>query len=291
MLSPEQIEQYRKDGYVKVEGVLDSAQLDAARATVDALIEGSRGQVASDGVLALGPAHTAEAPHVRRIKNPPVADPVFDRIMRSAAVLDPIRQLIGNDIRYQGGKLNMKMAGAGDPIAWHQDFAFYPYTNDDLLAVGIAIDDADLDNGCLMVIPGSHRGPILDHNQAGAFLGAVRPDHPDLHAERAVPIELRAGDMSIHHVRMFHSSAPNTSGRTRRLLLLQYAATDAYPIAYQWTGLPGPAIAGDNADIVSGVASPVARSIPLSYPVPKYVGGQDTIYEIQETLVASSVAG
>ena len=72
-------------------------------------------------------------------------------------------------------KLNLKAAGYGAPVEWHQDWAFYPHTNDDLAAVGIMIDDVDHANGPLLVIPGSHKGPIFDHHADGVFCGAMDP--------------------------------------------------------------------------------------------------------------------
>ena len=78
-------------------------------------------------------------------------------------------------VRYQTGKLNMKAAGYGAAVEWHQDWAFYPHTNDDLLAIGIYLDDCGPDNGPLMVIPGSHRWPISDHHSEGVFCGAIDP--------------------------------------------------------------------------------------------------------------------
>ena len=61
----------------------------------------------------------------------------------------------------------MKNPRSGSPVQWHQDWAFYPHTNDDLLAVGIALDDMRIENSCMMVVPGSHTGPVYDHHQDG----------------------------------------------------------------------------------------------------------------------------
>ena len=71
--------------------------------------------------------------------------------------------------------MNMKPAGTGSPVEWHQDWAFYPHTNDDILAVGVVIDDMRLDNGCLMVVPGSHHDPVLDHHAARPVRWVHRP--------------------------------------------------------------------------------------------------------------------
>ena len=68
----------------------------------------------------------------------------------------------------------MKFGDGGSAVEWHQDFAHYPHSNDDLSAVSIALDNATRENGCMMIVPGSHKGPILDHYQDGIFVGAVQ---------------------------------------------------------------------------------------------------------------------
>ena len=72
-----------------------------------------------------------------------------------------------------GIKLNMKYPEFGSPVEWHQDWAFYPHTNDDLLAVGIVIDDMTVENGALMIIQDRIRAPPWIITKDGAFIGAV----------------------------------------------------------------------------------------------------------------------
>ena len=98
----------------------------------------------------LEPGHTAAHPQLRRLKSPAAEDPVYDRTLRHDTILDIVAQLIGPTIRTNGNKLNMKSAGFGSEVEWHQDWAFYPHTNDDILAVGVALDDMMLENGCLL---------------------------------------------------------------------------------------------------------------------------------------------
>ena len=93
------------------------------------------------------------------------------------------------------------------------------------LAVGIAIDPMTQENGCLLVLPGTHRGRIFDHHQDGHFAGAVT--EPGFSPDGAVPLEVGAGGISLHHARVLHGSVPNTSPDPRRLLLFQYCALDA----------------------------------------------------------------
>ena len=126
-------------------------------------------------VFDLEPGHTAENPRLRRLKDPIKQHPYFDQTLRHPKILDIVSQLIGPGLRSNGNKLNMKYAEFGSPVEWHQDWSFYPHTNDDLLAVGIALDPMTMENGCLLVIPGSHKGPVIDHHSKsrGVFVGAV----------------------------------------------------------------------------------------------------------------------
>ena len=138
---------------------------------------------------------------------------------------------LGASIRFDLSKLNLKAAGYGAPVEWHQDWAFYPHTNDDLAAVGIMIDDVDETNGPLMVIPGSHKGPIFDHHDDRASSAARSIRRAARSTSRsAVKLTGPAGSITIHHARTVHGSATNTSGRPRRLLLHQYRAADAWPL-------------------------------------------------------------
>ena len=79
-------------------------------------------------------------------------------------LLNVLQILIGNNVRFRNSKLNIKAAKGGSEVDWHQDWAFYPHTNSDLLAVGIMLDDIDEDNAPLMVVPQSHLGKTLNHH-------------------------------------------------------------------------------------------------------------------------------
>ena len=148
--------------------------------------------------------------------------PEYARLMRHPKIIGVLRDLWGPDIRFDTAKLNMKCAGFGAPVEWHQDWAFYPHTNDNLAAVGVMFDDMAMANGPLMIVPGSHRGPIFDHHADGIFCGAMDPANHDVDYAGAIPLTGRAGSITVHHVRAVHGSAPNVSDRDRRLLLFQY---------------------------------------------------------------------
>ena len=109
-------------------------------------------------------------------------------MVRHPNILEALKRLWGPSIRFDVSKLNLKAAGYGAPVEWHQDWAFYPHTNDDLAAVGIMIDDVDEENGPLLVIPGSHQGPIFDHHADGVFCGSMDPDRREVDYGQAVAL-------------------------------------------------------------------------------------------------------
>ena len=272
-LSAEQVAAYHRDGFVTVDPLLAPSEVSDLQRVTGEFVERSRAVTSHTDVFDLEPGHTPESPRLRRLKAPHRQHPLYDRLLRDARILDLVEQLIGPGIRFQNTKLNMKSPEFGSPVAWHQDWAFYPHTNDDLLAVGIAIDDMMAENGCLMVVPGSHRGPMLNHHQNGVFVGAVGDGGA---AAGAVPMELHAGGISIHHARLMHGSAPNTSSRPRRFLLFEYCSADAWPLlgVQDWNEYHSRLLRGQE------VSQPRMEAVPVRIPLPEpeRVG---SIYELQ----------
>jgi phytanoyl-CoA hydroxylase len=277
MLTQEQIDFYHINGYLAVEKVLSADTIADLQRVTDEFIEKSREVTQHTDVFDLEPGHTPENPRLRRLKNPILQHPLYRDVLCDTRITDLVAQLIGPNLRQNGTKLNMKSAAFGSPVEWHQDWAFYPHTNDDLLAVGACMDDMTLENGCLMVIPGSHKGTLYDHHQKGVFVGAVTDAR--FQPENVVSLELKAGGITIHHARTLHASAPNRSGKPRRLLLLQYCAADAFPIS----GVTD--LNKFNADMVRGepTIEPRLTPVPVRLPLPNGEK-QGSIYEIQTML-------
>ena len=283
MLTGTEIQFYREKGYLGVDNVLSNEEVEALRRVTDEFIERSRAVATSDEVFDLEPDHSPENPRLRRIKNPSGQDPVFDRVHRHDGILDIVAQLIGPAIRSMGTKLNMKAEDSGSPVEWHQDWAFYPHTNDDLLAVGVAIDAMTRANGCLMVMPGSHKGKVYDHHQDGRFVGAVTEE--DFDDGDAEPVEVSAGGISLHHVRALHGSLPNVSNKPRRLLLIMFSAADAWPLinsVRDWDAYNSGLLRGEP------VWEPRLEKLPVRVPLPppELTG---SIFETQTLLKKSNL--
>jgi len=284
MLSTDQVAAYHRDGFVYVENALSPEWLARVRAWVDDCVARARGVTASNEVYDLEDSHTPEAPRVRRIKDPVSRDPLFWDVVRNPGITEPLTQLLGPDIRLFGSKLNMKAAGYGAAVEWHQDWAFYPHTNDDVLAIGIMLDDVAEENGPLLVLPGSHTGPVLDHhNDEGFFVGGIENVEKKLDLSKAVPIHGRAGGMSVHHVRTIHGSAPNLSGKPRRILFYEIAAADAWPLWSEVTTTKYRNQAHFQDLMIAGehTNSPRLAPVPVRMPAAWKGGKVDSIFAAQ----------
>jgi phytanoyl-CoA hydroxylase len=262
---------------IVVPEVLGKETLAEVRTVIAELVAGSANTLEHTDIYDLEPGHTAEQPRVRRIKAPHKVHAIFDQIVRSPAVLDILAKLLGPGLRLHGSKLNMKSARYGSPVEWHQDWAFYPHTNDDVLAIGVLLDDCDLENGPMLVTPGTHTGEVWNHHgEDGHFAGLIDPDLVRKEIDRAVPCMGRAGSMSFHHVRALHGSATNTSDRPRNLLLYEVAASDAWPLM----GVKD--LDEFNSRLLVGdpVIAPRMTDVPVRLPLPP-AKRQGSIYETQ----------
>jgi len=226
---------YDKQGYLVVEKLFDDELLSELKAATQGYVS-AVAERKLDGELLDHFQNEDGVPQLRRIVSPEAFADVYNRAMRYEPLLDLVQKLLGGTVRFDHGKLNFKPPSGGAAVEWHQDWAFYPQTNDDMLAVGIMLEDCTLENGPLMVLPGSHKGAIFDHHQNGNFVGGINASNLGDVPDKAVPLTAPAGSISIHHVRMLHGSTANRSKTNRPLLLFNYVAVDAFPIfhSYDW---------------------------------------------------------
>jgi phytanoyl-CoA hydroxylase len=277
MLTRAQIEEYNEVGALVVPDVLTPDEVRTLSDVTDGFVERARGLAGHTEIYDLEDSHTADNPRVRRIKAAHLHHPAYAALTGHPNIIAVLQALWGPDIRFDTAKLNMKCAGFGAPVEWHQDWAFYPHTNDNLAAVGVMFDDMAMENGPLMVVPGSHKGPTFDHHADGVFCGAMDPANGDVDFGKAVALTGKAGSITVHHVRAVHGSAPNISDRDRRLLLFQFRAADAWPIL----GFPAGIEAFDALMVAGQSRQPRLSPAPVRLPLPPAVL-QGSLYENQK---------
>ena len=138
--------------------------------------------------------------------------------------------VLGPDLILIMSHVISKRPGDGLPVAWHQDNTYWhSVQGTDVGTVWLALDDADLANGCMQVIPSTHEGyPEMDKVSTGEndLLGLTVEVTPDMVAA-AIPLEMRAGSLSIHDSYVLHGSEPNTSNRRRAAYTCLLYTSDA----------------------------------------------------------------
>jgi len=137
---------------------------------------------------------------------------VYD-ILTNPVIVDRVADLLGDDVVAWGSHFFCKMPGDGRAVAWHQDASYWPLSPSHAVTVWLAIDDADLENGCMKFIAGSHHSGHLTYRRSSPEEHNVL-DQTVENAESFGTIvvdDLRAGEASIHNDLLLHGSDPNIS--------------------------------------------------------------------------------
>jgi phytanoyl-CoA hydroxylase len=239
MLTDAQIERFWQDGYLVADDAVTAAQLAAMRAEIEDWVEASRAHSVPFGPPTLddrprfdmGAEHSAATPALRRVNNPSDISAAFRAVMQEAAMVDMVADLIGPNVKFHHCKINLKLPGSHTEVGYHQDFAYTPHSNDDVVTALLMLDDMTLENGCLQVVPGSHRGPIHSLFDGERFTGFIAPAVVEELKPRQLPITGPAGSVCLMHTRLAHGSDANRSERPRGLYICVYTAADAVPLA------------------------------------------------------------
>lgn len=214
-LSAEEVARYHRDGQLTPAWRLSPSRLEALRAAVLRLLA-ARADV-RPGFIALPhvPWDDAEGSALAR---------EFFEFFSDPQLLDVVEQIIGPDIILWASALFCKPAATGLEVPWHQDGQYWPIRPRATVTVWIALDDVRVDNGCMRVIPGSHRMGEFSHDTSpreDLVLNQVLND-PRIDLARVRNIELEPGQLSLHDVELVHGSQANTSGRRRAGLAVRY---------------------------------------------------------------------
>jgi ectoine hydroxylase-related dioxygenase (phytanoyl-CoA dioxygenase family) len=270
----DQVEQYQNEGYIVVERLFDANDLSRVDTTIRRMTDEALAGGDFSKVLELEPLPVEGERVPRRIFNPYDQHDTFRALAHDARMLDKIESLIGGDFNLQHSKLNMKPARVGSAVEWHQDMAYFPHTNDDLVTTLVYLDDATEENGCLQVLPRHHTHYFNHAGPDGRFAGMITEDLTDFGKPRNLAAP--AGSVIFMHCITPHASLPNHSSRPRRTLIYEYRANDAFPIYYgEMTNLAEAkfrAIRGEPARCARFGGPP---------PVIPNVGKYTSLYELQ----------
>jgi phytanoyl-CoA hydroxylase len=177
-------------------------------------------------------------------------DPFWIRLISDDRLLDVAQQFIGPDIALFASHYIAKPPHSGLPVLWHQDGSYWPLEPMSVVTLWLALDDSTPENGCMRVIPGTHRGNLHQmkpRSEVANVLGSGMDDNL-VDESHARDIILTAGDVSIHHPNLVHGSNANHSPRWRRGLTIRYIPTSTritvmpFPSCFLLRGSPRPGI-------------------------------------------------
>jgi phytanoyl-CoA hydroxylase len=248
ILTREQYNRFHADGYLKFERVISDDQVERLRAALDCIIAAEL-EREDDGGLppefryghdrkGQDPASAGRAARaIHQFVNMWKVAPEYREVIHNPKITAAVRDLMGVPrIRLWHDQVISKPPGDNKKFAFHHDFYFWPMDRPTMITCWLALDDATVENGCMHVIPGSHRDPRFQPvgcdlsedirlspaprgpGEPGSLYDAVRT----WDADRAVPVELKAGECMFHHCLNYHMTPENTSARPRRAFIMIY---------------------------------------------------------------------
>ncbi len=230
MLSKEQIEFYHEQGYLLVPSPFTSEEIGQMQTEIDNMMIRAHNSGKELNATWSGDYLTDEERaklYVASIHNVQYHSAVFSRLLVDERLTSVVADLIGPNVQLHHTKMHAKPPEKGSPFPMHQDYPYFPHEKHTMIAAIVHIDDATEENGCLCVVPGSHKlGPIR-HNDKNY----LPPEEYPL--SKATPCPAKAGDILLFSYLTVHGSGVNRSDKMRRIVLFQFRSPEDRPLTEQ----------------------------------------------------------
>jgi non-heme Fe2+,alpha-ketoglutarate-dependent halogenase len=214
-LTAEQASFYRDNGYLCPLPALDAGEVAEARARLEATEAMLGGRL--DG---------------RNNQKPNLLFPWIDRLIRHPRILDAVESVIGPDILCWGSQFFIKRAGDPAFVSWHQDGTYWGLSSADVVTAWLALTPSTPESGCMRVVAGTHRAqvPHTDTFAETNMLSRGQEIAVTVNEDEATDLVLAPGEMSLHHVLIFHGSPPNRASHPRIGLAIRYVPTHVHQL-------------------------------------------------------------
>jgi phytanoyl-CoA hydroxylase len=252
-LTAEQVAFFEAEGYLLLPDLLNADDLAAVKVAMNTKVEGIAQELLANGLvtdaredspfqyrLAELFADLTDADFLKFGRSWRDRLPGYFDLMANPKILDAVESLIGpeifaNPVYNTRPKVPRVAAGA---VPWHQDRSYWPDANaNPVITVWVALVDADEVNGCLRVIPGTHKTQLLTHHKESLTgTGYTEVNEEYVKTQRAVMLPVPAGGALLFNDRCVHMSTPNRSNHVRWSVDLRYQPTDQDPMPQHGAG-------------------------------------------------------
>jgi hypothetical protein len=211
-LSPDQIAQFNRDGYIRGVRIFPEAEIAGIRSYFNDLL--------AKTIAAGGDSYSISTAHAKYGR-------VYD-ILTDRRIVACVKDLLGPNVIAWGSHFFCKMPHDGKAVAWHQDASYWPLSPSKAVTVWLAIDDADVENACMRFIAGSQHFGHLTYRPSDSSEHNVLNQSIDNAEQYGTPVDdiLKAGEVSLHSDLLLHGSEANESDRRRCGLTLRYCAAE-----------------------------------------------------------------
>ena len=215
------VEDYREQGYVHLGPILTAKGLEQIRDQVMQAWVAEKGSFDPEKTW----LQNSLLPNIHHLSD------LVRTYYFNGPLVDIAAQLIGPNIKAVTSQLTFKMRGNTMPFAWHQDNVYGELDPYNAISCLTALDDADVENGCLRLIPGSHKDGQAHFKHLNGDRSAQRSVELEVDGSGAIPMPMKAGECLFFHCHMLHHSEGNRAkDRDRRLMLFRYADADAVEV-------------------------------------------------------------
>lgn len=228
MLTTDECRNFQMDGHVTVPDVLSLEQVNAAIRDIESWSSEFRRTLDSDQHRWYLEKEDPSGAKLRKLDNPVATRPLFRGMASDAAIVSKVEQLIGKGVSVFFSQVFLKPPEIGGPKPVHQDnFYFGPDDPEATLTVWIALDAANVKNGCLFYCNGSHLDGVLPHVAPSDEPFNLQIPESVVSRRRMTPAPVAAGGISFHHGATWHQSSHNTSQYPRRAVAMHYLRNSA----------------------------------------------------------------
>ena len=207
------VERYRRDGIVFPLDVLSPAEAQGMLRQLEATESALGGRLAG-----------------RNNQKPHLLHPWMDGLVRHPAILDAVEDVLGPNLLCWGSQFFAKDPGDETYVSWHQDGTYWGLSSPDVMTAWVALTPSIPENGCMRVIPGTHKAqvPHEDTFAQSNLLSRGQEIAVEVDAAKALDVVLQPGQMSLHHVLIFHGSERNHSSIRRIGFAIRYVPTSVF---------------------------------------------------------------